>query len=484
MIRDEQRRPGFIQVRRGTVLTKKMHPAQILVFGFLVVILIGTFLLMLPISSASGEFTKLEDALFTATSAVCVTGLSVYTTATYWSLFGKIIIICCIQIGGLGFMSLVSMIFVLLGKKISLKNRMIMQEALNMNTTAGVVRFTRMVVRGTLVVELVGALFLCIQFIPEFGVVKGIWYSIFHSVSAFCNAGFDLIGDSGFMPYVGNTTINMVVIILVILSGLGFSVWVDIVKGILYKFKVGSRDEKGPKYTWKNVWNRFSLHTKLVIVITFILIIIGFLGIFIFEYTNPSTLGKLTLKEKIYAAMFQSVSPRTAGFATIPLGEMTNTSKVLSMILMFIGGSPAGTAGGIKTVTVGVLALCVYSTVKGYDSIVAFKRRIPFDVVSRALTIIMIGFFAVVVGVGMLSFTEDFTFMEILFEVISAFATVGTTLGITPMLSTVGKVIIIILMFIGRLGPITITVALMVKKGDNDGQKNKIQYPEEKVMVG
>lgn len=470
--------PGFIKVNRGRILTHNMHPTQILVIGFLAVILLGSILLMLPISSSTAQYTPFEDALFTATSAVCVTGLVVVDTASHWSLFGKIVIICCIQIGGLGFMSLVSMVFVALGKRITLKNRLIMQEALNFNTTAGVVRFTKMVVKGTLIVEGIGALLLAFVFVPEYGFVKGIWYAIFHAISAFCNAGFDIIGDSSLAPYVGNGIVNMVIMSLIIIGGLGFSVWVDVYRVIKHKMEA-------PKhYTWKQTINKLMLHTKLVGVITFALLIIGFIVIFILEYKNPGTLGGLTLKEKIYAAMFQSVSPRTAGFYTITLANLTDTSKLFTVILMFIGGSPAGTAGGIKTVTIGVLAVCAISTIKGNDQVVAFKRKISFNIITRALTIVMIAMVVVAVAVGILSLTEDFTFMEILFETVSAFATVGTTLGITPFLSLAGKILIIIVMFIGRLGPITMAVALMVRQGNKENAKGNIQYPEEKVMVG
>ncbi len=470
--------PGFIRLNRGMMLTKKLHPTQILVGGFLAVILIGSILLSLPISSATGSYTSFEDALFTATSAVCVTGLVVVNTAAHWSLFGKIVILICIQIGGLGFMSLVSMIFVALGKRITLKNRMVMQEALNFKTTAGVVRFTKMVVKGTLIVEGVGALLLAFIFVPEYGVGKGIWYSIFHAISAFCNAGFDIIGDSSLTPYVGNTIVNFVIMALIVIGGLGFSVWLDTYKAI-------ERKIKAPKnYTWRQTINKLCLHTKLVYVITAVLLLLGFIVILVLEFANPGTLGPLTLKEKIYAALFQSVSPRTAGFNTVNLAELTDTSKLFTILLMMIGGSPAGTAGGIKTVTIGVLVLCAISTIKGNNQTVIFKRKISFNTITRSLTIVMIAISVVIVSVGCLSLTEEFTFMEILFETVSAFATVGTTLGITPFLSSIGKLLIIIVMFIGRLGVITTAVALMVRQGNKENSKGNIQYPEEKVMVG
>lgn len=467
--------PGFIKLKQGFMQRQNLHPAQVLVGGFLMVIFLGTLLLALPISAVNGEATPLIDALFTATSAVCVTGLSVVNTSLHWNSFGKMVILVCIQIGGLGFMTLVSMLFIILGKKITLKNRLIMQEALNFNTTAGIVRFTNHIVKGTLLVEGIGAFLLCFAFVPDYGFIKGIIYAIFHSISAFCNAGFDLIGTNSLTPYVGNGIVNLVIMSLIIIGGLGFSVWIDTYKMIRDKLKA-------PKhFTWKQAINKMSVHTRLVWILTIGLLLIGFLMLFILEYHNPGTLGPLSLKEKVYAAMFQSVSPRTAGFNTVSLADLTDTSKLITLVLMFIGGSPAGTAGGIKTVTLGVLVLCALSTIKGNEHTTVFKKRIPFQIITRALTIIMISVMVVFVVVGILSLSEDFTFMEILFETVSAFATVGTTLGITPLLSVVGKITIIIVMFIGRLGPITMAVALMVRQSKNKGN---IQYPEEKIMVG
>ncbi len=467
--------PGFIKKKKNFIQRQNLHPAQILVGGFLIVIILGTFLLSLPISTNSGEPTPLIDALFTTTSAVCVTGLAVVNTAMHWSPFGKLVILFCIQIGGLGFMTLVSMIFIVLGKKITLKSRLIMQEALNFDTTAGIVRFTMHIVKGTLIVEGLGAFLLAFVFVPEHGFMKGIAFSIFHSISAFCNAGFDLVGTSSLTPYVGNGLVNIVIMLLIVVGGLGFSVWLDSIKMIKTKLK-------SPKhFTWKQAIHKMTLHTRLVWVLTIGLLLLGFISILLLEFNNPATLGELTLKEKLYASMFQSVSPRTAGFNTIDLAGMTDTSKIITIALMFIGGSPAGTAGGIKTVTLGVLVLCGISTIRGNEQTTVFKRRIPFQIIARSLTIIMISVMVVFGVIGVLSLSEDFTFMEILFESVSAFATVGTTLGITPLLSMAGKITIIIVMFIGRLGPITMAMALMVKQSKNKGN---VQYPEEKVMVG
>ncbi len=459
------------------VFKSKLGPSQVLVAGFLGVILIASILLMLPISSSSGEATSFLDAIFTSTSAVCVTGLVVVNTLEHWSLFGKAIILICIQIGGLGFMSLVSMIFIVMGKKITLKNRLIMQEAFSFNTTAGIVRFTKSVVLLTFFIEGVGALLLSSVFIPEHGLLKGIGYSIFHSISAFCNAGFDLVGSNSLTPYVGNGIVNLTIMLLVICGGLGFTVWMDTYNAIKIKREAANH------FTWKQAFYKLTLHTKLVWIITLSLIAIGFVFFFVVEYSNPLTMGGLSFKDKLYASMFQSVSPRTAGFNTVNLADLTLPSKLMTIVLMFIGGSPAGTAGGIKTVTMGALILCAVSTIKGREQTVIFKRTIPMQTILRALTVIMLGFTIVFVMLMILTVTEDASFVDILFETVSAFGTVGLTLGITSQLSFIGKILIIILMFIGRLGPITMGVALMVKQGKMK-DKGSIQYPEEKILVG
>lgn len=452
----------------------RLGPAQVLVTGFFIIIMVGAILLSLPIASNNNQGLPFLDALFTATSAVCVTGLIVVNTFAHWTLFGKIVIISLIQIGGLGFMTLVSMIFVLLGRKITLKDRLIMQEALNQDTIAGIVRFSKQIVKGTLLVEGVGALLLSIRFIPEYGFLKGAWYSVFHAISGFCNAGFDIVGDASLSPYVGDPIINITIMLLIILGGLGFGVWMDLIHGVKLKLEMNKR------FTWKQTFYRLALHTKLVVTITLSLIIIGFLFFFIAEFRNPTTLGALPFKDKIFAAFFQSVSPRTAGFNTISLDAMRDSSKFMMIILMFIGGSPAGTAGGIKTIAAGVLVLSTIATIRGRDSTEVFERRIPNKTIMRSLSVIMISL-GVVLGITIiLSFTEDAQFIDLFFEAVSGFATVGSTLGITPNLSFLGKIIIIIDMFIGRLGPVTMVVAMMIKQGNH---KSIIQYPEEKVIV-
>ncbi len=453
-------------------LDVNLKPTQVLVLGFLIVIILGAILLSLPISSVSGDSTGLIDALFTATSAVCVTGLVVVNTSVHWSPFGKVIILMLIQIGGLGFMTIASTIFMILGRKISLRDRMMIQESLNQNTLSGMVRLTKNIIIGTLILEAIGALFLSFKFIPEYG-GKGIFYSIFHAVSAFCNAGFDIIGDNSLTPYVGSVTVNFTVMALIIIGGLGFTVWMDVLKVTKNELRKGIR--------LKRWFRHLRLHTKLVLVISTSLIVVGFLFFFFLEGFNDATLGTLPLKEKLLGAMFQSVTTRTAGFNTITNADMTDVSKFVTILLMFIGGSPAGTAGGIKTVTIGVIFFEVLSVVRGKEDTEAFDRRIPRNTIKRALAVIMISLFVVMSVTMLLTITENGSFMDILFEAVSGFATVGLSLGETQKLSQIGKLIMSLTMFIGRLGPITMAVALTIR---NEKKKINIRKPEEKVMVG
>ncbi|PKM68492.1 MAG: Trk family potassium uptake protein [Firmicutes bacterium HGW-Firmicutes-2] len=453
-------------------LDVNLKPTQVLVLGFLILIFLGAICLSLPMASVSGTSTGFVDALFTATSAVCVTGLVVVNTASHWTPFGKVIILMLIQIGGLGFMTIASTIFMILGRKISLRDRMMIQESLNQNTLSGMVRLTKNIIIGTLIIEAVGALFLSLKFVPEYG-SKGVFYSIFHAISAFCNAGFDIIGNNSLMPYVGSVTINFTVMALIIIGGLGFTVWMDVIKVTNKELRIGMKPKR-----W---FRHLRLHTKLVLVITASLIMGGFIFFFFLEGFNEATLGNLPLKDKVLGAMFQSVTTRTAGFNTIDNSAMTDVSKFVTILLMFIGGSPAGTAGGIKTVTMGVIFFEVLSVVRGKDDAEAFNRRIPRNTIKRALAVIMISL-SVVMGVTMLlTITESGGFMDILFEAVSGFATVGLSLGETQRLTQVGKLIMSMTMFIGRLGPITMAVALTLK---HEKKKINIRKPEEKVMVG
>lgn len=450
-----------------------LSPAQIFVMGFLSFILMGAVVLALPFSSASGNSVGFIDALFTATSAVCVTGLVVLDTLSDWSLFGQIVILILIQMGGLGFMTLATTIFIIIGRKITLKERLLIQEALNEYTLSGMVRLIRKIVFGTLLIEGIGAMLLSIRFVPEYGIGPGIFRSIFHSISAFCNAGFDIIDGSSLTPYAGDILVNFIIMTLIILGGLGFTVWWDIIKV--------SREKVEKQYTIKKWFERLTLHSKLVLVITSALIVFGFVFFFVVEYGNPNTIGALNFKDKLITSLFQSVTTRTAGFNTIDLAELTDASKFMTILMMFVGGSPAGTAGGVKTVTMGVIFITVVSVIKGKERTEAFNRAIPRDIVRRALAVVMISIMVVISVTMLLSLTQVGEFMDIFFESTSAFATVGLSLGFTGELTTIGKIIVSITMFIGRLGPITMALAFSLK---GNKAKAHIKKPEEKVMVG
>lgn len=440
-----------------------LNPAQVLALGFAGVILFGAVLLNLPIASKSGDSIGFINALFTATSAVCVTGLVVVDTANYWTLFGQLVILLLIQIGGLGFMTMATMLALIVGKKISLKSRLIMQEALSQYNISGVVRLTRNVLIMTFSIEILGAAILSLRFIPIYGIWKGLYFSIFHSVSAFCNAGFDIMGNfESFTRFVSDPIINFTIIFLIITGGLGFAVLSDLVK--------------------KRKFSTLLLNTKLAISVTFFLIFSGTLFFFLVEYSNPNTLGPLSFSGKWLAAFFHSVTPRTAGFNTLPVDKLSISSLFFTIVLMFIGGCPASTAGGIKTTTFGLIIFNVSSVINGYEETVMFKRRVSQVLISRALALVSLALSLVIVVTMILSFTEkDVSFLALLFETVSAFGTVGLSTGITPDLSEIGKVIISVTMFFGRLGPMTLVMALARRQSLN---RALLRYPENKVNVG
>ncbi|MTI71555.1 MAG: Trk family potassium uptake protein [Firmicutes bacterium] len=440
----------------------KLHPTQIIVLGFSSVILIGAILLNLSIASKNGQSVGFVNALFTSTSAVCVTGLVVVDTATHWTSFGQIVILSLIQIGGLGFMTMATLFALLVGKRITLKERLVMKEELNQFKVSGVVRLTKYILVLTFVVEFIGALLLSIRFIPIYGVKKGIGLSIFHSVSAFCNAGFDLIGNfRSLTPFSSDILISVTICLLIVLGGLGFRVILEIIQGRRFK--------------------RFSLHTKLVITITILLIFIGSFSIYILEYNNPDTMADLSMKGKVLTSVFHGITPRTAGFNTLPTDKLTTGSIFLTIVLMFVGGSPGSTAGGIKTTTIGVLIATILSVIRGREDTEMFGRRISRDLVNKSLTIMGLAMLLIILVTMILSVTEQgFTFVEMFFEASSAFATVGLSLGITPELSFLGKIVLSITMLSGRVGPLTLILAL-AQRGQN---KAMMRYPEEKVIVG
>lgn len=440
-----------------------LNPVRILALGFALVILTGGIILSLPISSLSGEATPFIDSLFVSTSAVCVTGLITIDTGTHWNLFGKTIIIILIQIGGLGFMSFATLTAVLMGRKLGLKERLLMQEAYNAMNLQGIIRMVKYVVGFTFGVELAGAVILSTQFIPLYGWGTGIYYSIWHAISAFCNAGFDLFGNFNSLTQLnGNKVVLTTIMTLIAVAGLGFSVWIEI---------------------WNYRTNkRLSLHSKLVITTTLILIFGGAILMFIFEYSNPLTMANMSLADKITNSMFASITPRTAGFNSISIPGMSMASRILSIILMFIGGSPGSTAGGIKTTAFSVLFLTALCVLKGRHNAEAFGRRIEKESVYKAFAVVVIGL-SIVVGVTfIMSFFEAAkgTSLEaMVFEATSAFATVGLTEGVTPGLEFGSKVALIFGMYLGRVGPITVLLALSRQK-----PPAKYQYPEGKILIG
>lgn len=453
-----------MKTKRDKFSLLNMSPTQFIVLGYVLVILIGSILLNLPVASKDGNSVGYVNALFTATSATCVTGLVVVDTYTHWTTFGQLTILFLLQIGGLGFMTMATLFSLMLGRKISFKERLLMAESLNHYSLEGIVRLTKQILLGTLMFEGAGALILSIRFANEYGVAKGIYKGIFHAVSAFCNAGFDLMGESekftSLTAYVDDPIVNLTIMALVIIGGLGFYVWNNIYKA-------------------KNV-NDLKLHTKLVLLISAVLLAGGFIFFFLLEFNNPDTLKPLSLGDKVLAAMFQSVTTRTAGFNTLPLSDLTNASKFMTIVLMFIGGSPGSTAGGIKTVTAGVLLFAVISVIRRSDDTELFRRRLHYSVVLRALSVVVISIGIVLGTTVILSIFENASFIEIFFEAVSAFGTVGLSLGMTPSLSTVSKLTLIGTMFLGRVGVFTMALALVAK-----GKKNrKLRYPEGKIMVG
>lgn len=439
----------------------KLSPPKILILGFALIILIGSILLQLPIATQDGIGLGWLNAIFTATSATCVTGLVVVDTGTTFSLFGQIVILSLIQIGGLGFMTFATLFALLIGRKISLKERLLLQEALNVVSPQGVVRLVKTVFLFTLITEAIGSLLLSIRFSFDMPVSRAIYYGIFHAVSNFNNAGFDLMGDfRSLTGYVADPVVTLVISSLIILGGIGFIVVHDFLE---YKS-----------------FHKFSLHSKVVLCTTVALIIIGTLFIFLLEYNNPKTLKPLSASGKILGSLFQSVTARTAGANTLNIGDLSDSTIFLLIILMFIGASPGSTGGGIKTTTFVTLLGAAWSQVKGKEDVVFFRQRLVPTMIYKAITVALIGFIVVLVVTMILSITEtEKNFEVILFEATSAFGTVGLSMGLTPELSTLGKIIIAITMFIGRLGPLTIAIALTHKQ-----TKELYRYPRGRFMIG
>lgn len=446
----------------------RFSTSHIIMLSFLTAILIGSLLLWLPVSSADGNGVSYLDALFTATTSTCVTGLVTLPTVTTWSVFGQVVILILIQIGGLGIITILSGIMIALHRKIGIGDRLLLQDAFNLNTLSGLVRFVKKVFLGTVIVETAGALAYMTVFVPQFG-LKGIWISVFNSVSAFCNAGIDIIAENSLCNYATNPIINFVTCVLIILGGLGYIVWWDIIKiGKRFK-KIGVRALK-----------ELTLHSKIAIYSTLILIFAGAFSILLFEYNNPETIKDFSLFEKIQFSFFQSVTTRTAGFATVPQENLTDPCAIICLLLMFIGGSPVGTAGGVKTVTVAVLIATAVSTVKNRDEITLLHRNITREAVRKAVAVISMSFLITFVATVLLSAVTSACALDVLYETVSATATVGLTRNLTATLNSLGKIIIIAAMYFGRVGPISLAIAFNIK----NSRKNIIENPTEDISVG
>ena len=444
------------------IKNKHLSSAQIINFGFGGLILTGTLLLMLPFATIAPGSASFVDCLFTATSASCVTGLVVGDTATTWTLFGKIVIITLIQIGGMGVVTMAVALTVASGRKIGLSARSTMQESISAHNVGGIVRLTGFIIKTSICIELIGALMLAPSFIKEFGILKGVGYSLFHSISAFCNAGFDLMGVkekySSLTYFVGNGSVNFTICMLITVGGLGFLTWDDI---------------KNHKFNFK----RYRLQSQIAIVTSAVLVVLSILYFGLFEYSRPEW-ADFTFKEKFWATIFTAVTPRTAGFNTTDYNLLTESGKMVTIVLMLIGGCPGSTAGGLKTATMALLFINAFSIFKRSDSVTAFGRRISDDTVRTAATLLLMYIILFLTGALIISRVENIPLLTCMFETASAVGTVGLTLGITPGLGIISKLILIALMFLGRVGGLTLIYATV--KNTN----NYAKLPLEKLTVG
>lgn len=450
----------------------RLRSAQLIPLGFLGLILVGTLFLMLPAATAPGEDTSILTALFTSVTSVCVTGSVVVDTYLHWSLFGKIIILILIQLGGLGIISTVLLFFLLAGRRITLGGVLLLQDAFNLNSTTGIRRFLKRVYLGTLIVEFVGGLGYLPVFMPQFGVIRGIWYSFFTAVSAFCNAGIDIMGPDSLISYQGMPLVLIVTMILIVMGGLGYVVWFDFSSCWV---RIHRR-----KYNKRYSLRLIKEHTRTVLILTAVLVAGGAFLVFLFEHGNPETLGNMPLGQKILNSIFQSVTFRTAGFSTVAQDQLTETTCLVGDFLMFIGGSPVGTAGGVKTVTIFVLFLNVLAFIRNRNEVVLFGRSIPKDLIRKATAIVTVNFLiAFILGVCLMGVAHT-TLTDTMYEILSAVSTVGLSRGLTPLLPPAGKIIVIIAMYLGRIGPIAMLLFFQQKRGKTDS----VQHAEGNFIVG
>lgn len=446
----------------------RFSTTHIILFSFLFAILIGALLLSLPISSAKGVGTPFIDALFTSTTATCVTGLVTVPTVSHWSIFGQVVILVLIQIGGLGIITVLTGITIMFHKRIGLADRILIQDAFNLNTLSGLTAFVKKVILGTFIIESLGAFAYMTVFVPKFG-ARGIWISFFNSISAFCNAGIDIIAENSLCDYVHNPIVNIVTCLLIILGGLGFIVWWDVIRVLKQKRK-----------TKIKFFKSLTLHSKIALSSTAILIVLGAVVIFAFEYNNPLTFKDFNIFQKTQASLFQSVTTRTAGFATVPQENLSNGSSLFSILLMFIGGSPVGTAGGIKTVTFTIIIMSAISAIKGRNDVSLFDRTVSKQAISKAIAVMATSFAIMFISTLLVFAVNDGNALDVVYETVSATATVGLTRNFTSSLNVLGKIVIIITMYFGRVGPISLAVALNIKKKS----QNIIKNPSEDISVG
>ena len=454
---------------KPSVSRLRLSTTRIIMVSFLLLILLGSILLSLPISSADGVSHAYIDALFTATTATCVTGLVTLPTYSAWSIFGQVVILILVQIGGLGLITVTAGFVFLFHHRVRLSNRLIIRDAFNLNTLENQGIFIRNVLLGTLLVEGMGALLYMTVFVPEMG-AKGVWVSVFNAVSAFCNAGMDIIGESSLSNYVAHPVVNGTTSFLVIFGGIGYVVWWDVLHALRESFRKKSIKP----------FRRISLHSKLALSSTAILLLGGCLLILLLEYDRPETLGDLSFWQKLQAAFFQSVTTRTAGFYTIDQSKLGNASSIVSMCLMFIGGSPVGTAGGVKTVTVTVLFASAFNTFRHRDEIALFNRRIEKDALRKAVAVTGMSFLITLTSTVLLAAVQQGDSLDILYETVSATATVGLSRNLTPFLNLWGKLIITVTMYLGRIGPISLALAFVLPKYNH----NIITNPTEDISVG
>ena len=439
---------------------KKLSPSRKLILGFLLTILLGTFILMMPFSLREGEKLNFLSSLFTIVSAVCVTGLTVVDVSKIFSPAGDLVIIFFIQLGGLGVMTFSSILFLVMGKRMTFYERELLKEERNADSSGEISSFIKKLLLTVFIIESIGAIILTWEFSKEMPLNKAVFYGIFHSISAFCNAGFSLFSNN-LEAYKANPVINLTIGYLITLGGIGFAVITSVIMVI------------------RRGIDRFNLTSKVAIIMSVILTFGGMILFFVLEYSNPATLGDLNFVQKVLASYFQSVTLRTAGFNTIPLGELRNSTIFMCCILMFIGASPGSTGGGIKTTTFGVILFYVIGIVKKKENVEIFNRRLDWEIMNRALAILVLAITYVIIVIMLMLIAENFSPEEIMFEVISAFGTVGLTLGITPDLTTFSKLLLIVTMFIGRLGPMTFALAIGETK-----KKALSKYPKENILVG